>query len=244
MTKRNTQKTVTVFNTKDYDLFKFVASNRPVLEHHVKEIMSEIQRNNLTEENPIKVNRQYEIMEGQHTFHACVNLQMPVYYVYTKMTKSDIGGYNSAQKAWSYENVLNHYCVEGYHDYKILAGFRSRHPYPMSTLIILLSGEHTKRVMKEFRRGDFKVAQSLEIVEKLLDQIGEFKQYSDKVFRHRTFILAYIDVLTHPDYDHNVFVHKVGLVPSRFVKQESQKEYFRMIEDIFNYRNPNPIRLF
>ena len=233
-----------IYRTNNYDKFKFVVSNRPVSEHHVKEIMAEIQRNDLTAENPIKVTRSFEIMEGQHTFHACKNLNHPVFYMYTKMDKTDIGKYNSVQKSWNYNNILNHFCVEGVQDYKILAGFRKRHPYPLSTLIILLSGMNTKRVMNEFRNGDFVIEQRLDLVEELLSQIGQFKEYNDKIYRHRTFVLAYIDVLTHPDFDHAVFLHKLALSPNRFVKCEGRKEYFRMIEDIFNKRNSNPIRLF
>lgn len=235
---------MTLYKTSNYDMFKYIASNRPIEEHHVKEVMAEIQANDFRKENPVKVNRSHEIIEGQHTFQACVRLEIPVYYMYTKMTKQHIGRFNSSRKTWNMENVLHHYCVEGVHDYKVLAGFRTRHPYPLSTLIILLTGEHTKRVLSDYRKGEFKIGQSLDSVEKLLDSIKQFKEYSDKIYRHRTFILSYIDVLTHPDFNHDVFVHKVTLVPARFVKQENKRDYFRMIEDIYNYKNPNPIRLF
>lgn len=235
---------MTIYKTKNYDMFKLVSSNRPVTESHVKEIMSEIQANNFLAENPVKVNRGHEIIEGQHTFQACVRLEIPVYYMYTKMTKNHIGRFNSSRKTWSMEDVLHHYCVEGVHDYKILAGFRRRHPYPLSTLIILLTGENSKKVLSEYRKGEFKVAQSLDTVEKLLDNIKEFKEFSDKIYRNRAFITAYIDVLTHPDFKHDVFVHKVGLIPARFVKQENKRDYFRMVEDIYNYKNTSPIRLF
>lgn len=241
---KKTKVNVTIYKTKNYDMFKLVSSNRPVTEAHVKEIMSEIQANNFLSENPVKVNRSHEIIEGQHTFQACVRLEIPVYYMYTKMTKNHIGRFNSSRKTWSMEDVLHHYCVEGVHDYKILAGFRRRHPYPLSTLIILLTGENSKKVLSEYRKGEFKVAQSLDTVEKLLDNIKEFKEFSDKIYRNRAFITAYIDVLTHPDFNHDVFVHKVGLVPARFIKQENKRDYFRMVEDIYNYKNPNPIRLF
>ena len=241
---KKTKVNVTIYKTKNYDMFKLVSSNRPVTEAHVKEIMSEIQANNFLSENPVKVNRSHEIIEGQHTFQACVRLEIPVYYMYTKMTKNHIGRFNSSRKTWSMEDVLHHYCVEGVHDYKILAGFRRRHPYPLSTLIILLTGENSKKVLSEYRKGEFKVAQSLDTVEKLLDNIKEFKEFSDKIYRNRAFITAYIDVLTHPDFNHDVFVHKVGLVPARFIKQENKRDYFRMVEDIYNYKNPTPIRLF
>ena len=226
---KKTKVNVTIYKTKNYDMFKLVSSNRPVTEAHVKEIMSEIQANNFLSENPVKVNRSHEIIEGQHTFQACVRLEIPVYYMYTKMTKNHIGRFNSSRKTWSMEDVLHHYCVEGVHDYKILAGFRRRHPYPLSTLIILLTGENSKKVLSEYRKGEFKVAQSLDTVEKLLDNIKEFKEFSDKIYRNRAFITAYIDVLTHPDFNHDVFVHKVGLVPARFIKQENKRDYFRIV---------------
>ena len=114
----------------------------------------------------------------------------------------------------------------------------------MTTIIILLTGKHTKKVVNEFRNGEFRITQRLDLVEEILSKIGQFKEYNDRVFRHRTFVLAYIDVLTHPDFDHTTFIHKMSLSPNRFVKCESRKEYFRMIEDIYNKRNSNPLRLF
>jgi hypothetical protein len=243
MNKR-TKVNISIYKTNNYDMFKYIASNRVITENHVKEIMSEIQANNFLEENPVKVNKNHEIIEGQHTFQACVRLEIPVYYMYTKMTKKNIGRFNSSRKTWNMEDVLHHYCVEGVHDYKVLAGFRSRHPYPLSTLIYLLTGENSKRVLTEYRKGEFKIGQSLDTVEKLLDCIKEFKEYSDKIYRNRAFITSYIDVLTHPDFKHDVFVHKVSLAPSKFTKQENKRDYFRMIEDVYNFKNNNPIRLF
>lgn len=70
-TRNKTIEPLKVYKTTNYDKFKFVESNRKVSLRHVKEIISEIQRINLTSENPIKVTRSHEIMEGQHTFRAC-----------------------------------------------------------------------------------------------------------------------------------------------------------------------------
>jgi hypothetical protein len=232
------------YETMNYDKFSFVASNRGISDHHVEEIMSEIKRNDLRHENPVKVNENHEILEGQHTYIASKNLGLSIVYKYTDMTVSDIGLFNSVQKSWSYPDILNHYCVEGYQDYLILHEFTKKFPYPIATMVILLTAQNTKQILKDFKKGEFKITQSLKQVEDILIKLREFKEFDDRVFRHKTFVLTYFDLLTHPDFDHEILVHKCSIVPDRFVRKGTQKEYLRMIEDIYNYRNRNPIRLY
>ena len=232
------------YETMNYDKFSFVASNRGLNSHHIEEIESEIKRHDLRHENPVKVNKEHEIIEGQHTFQASKNLGLSIIYTYTDMNVSDIGLFNSVQKSWSYRDILNHYCVEGSKDYLELYAFTKKYPYPITTLIILLTGENTKQILKDFRKGEFVISQSLLGVEAILLKIREYKEFDDKIFRHKTFVLTYFDLLTHPDFDHETMVHKVSVVPDRFIKQGTQKEYLRMLEDIYNYRNRKPIRLY
>ena len=232
------------YETMNYNKFSFVASNRGINEHHVEEIMHEIKRNDLRHENPVKVNQDHQIMEGQHTYIASKNLGLSIIYTYTKMKISDIGPYNISQKSWSYPDILNHYCVEGYKDYLTLHQLTKKYPYPIATMVILLTGENTKQALKEFKSGDFVITQSLLEVEGILMKLREFKEFDDRIFRHKTFVLTYFDLLTHPDFDHEVLVHKCSIIPDRFIKQGTQKEYLRMLEDIYNYRNHQPIRLY
>ncbi len=232
------------YESTNYDKFKFVEANRNLNEHHVKEIMKEIENKDLRDESPVKVNRDWEIMEGQHTFAGCERLGLPVKYIFTKMTVDDIGRYNGSQKPWTSTNILQHYCVRGFENYLILQEFYKKYKYPISTLLVLLSGENTKRLFRDFKFGRFIVRQSVGQVQNILDKIAEFKEFNDKVFRHKTFVLTYIDCLTHPDFDHERLVHKVSIIPDKFVKCNTQVDYLRMIEDVYNYRNQEPIRLY
>ena len=232
------------YESTNYDKFKFVEANRNLNEHHVKEIMKEIENKDLRDESPVKVNRDWEIMEGQHTFAGCERMGLPVKYIFTKMTVDDIGRYNGSQKPWTSTNILQHYCVRGFENYLILQEFYKKYKYPISTLLVLLSGENTKRLFRDFKFGRFIVRQSVGQVQNILDKIAEFKEFNDKVFRHKTFVLTYIDCLTHPDFDHERLVHKVSIIPDKFVKCNTQVDYLRMIEDVYNYRNQEPIRLY
>ena len=237
-------KTPQQYESYDYNKFVFVGANRELSEHHVNEVMKEITNKNLGDENPVKVDKTFHIMEGQHTAIAYERLEMPIRYIFSKMTIDDIGRFNMARKTWQLKDVLNHYCVRGFEDYTILYGFYKKYHYPISTLIILLSGEHTKKLYKEFKFGHFKVNQSIAEVQDILNKIAEYKQFNKSIFRHKTFVLTYIDILTHPEFDHDVMVHKVSVVPDRFKEQKTQKNYILMLEDIYNYRNKKQIRLY
>jgi len=232
------------YESTDYNKFKFVEANRDLNEHHVKEIMKEIENNDLRDESPVKVSRNFELMEGQHTFVSCERLNLPVKYIFSRMTIDDIGRYNGSQKPWTSIQVLNHYCVREFENYLILNEFYKKYKYPISTLLVLLSGEHTKQLYKDFKFGKFEVRQSVAQIQSILDKIAEFKHFNDKVFRHKTFVLTYIDCLTHPDFDHDKLVHKVSIITEKFVKCDTQVDYLRMIEDVYNYRNQEPIRLY
>ena len=232
------------YESTNYEKFKFVEANRNLNEHHVKEIVKEIENKDLRDESPVKVSKDWEIMEGQHTFAGCERMGLPVKYIFTKMTVDDIGRYNGSQKPWTSTNILQHYCVRGFENYLILQEFYKKYKYPISTLLVLLSGENTKRLFRDFKFGRFVVRQSVGQVQNILDKIAEFKEFNDKVFRHKTFVLTYIDCLTHPDFDHERLVHKVSIIPDKFVKCNTQVDYLRMIEDVYNYRNQEPIRLY
>lgn len=240
---------VPIFKSTNYKKFLLIASNRLIKPAKVAKLKEEIERKDLTNENEIKVRinddgKTLIVCEGQHRFITCMELLMPIYYRYSNMEIDDIGLVNSVQDKWSLGDSLHHYCLRDIHDYKVLAGFRKTYQYPISTLIGVLTGRNDKTMLEEFRRGQFKVTQKLDFIHDLLGKIQSFKSYSDRVYRHRTFLKVYMDLLTHPDFDHEKMLHKVEQVPTRFKHCTKIFDYLRMIEDIYNYNNRNPIKLF
>ena len=234
-------------NEEDYNRFLLVESNRTIRPNKIANLRVEIERNDLTHENEIKVvlndDNKLIIVEGQHRFITCMDMKIPIYYRFSNMTLDDIGLVNSVQDKWNLNDSLHHYCNRGMHEYKILAGFKKQYKYPISTLIGVLAGRNDKTMCDEFRRGQFKVTQSLEFVHDVLGKIQEFRQYNDKVYRHRTFLAVYIDLLTHPDFKHEVLIRKIEQIPTRFVHCTRINDYLRMIEDVYNYNNRTPIKL-
>ena len=240
---------VPIFMTDDYDKFMLVDSNRLIKPAKISKLKEEIERKDLTSENEIKVcvsedGKTLIVIEGQHRFATCMELDIPIYYRFSQMEIDDISMVNSVQDKWTLYDSLHHYCIRGIHDYKVIAGFRKQYQYPISTLIHILSGRNDKTMLDEFRRGQFKVTQSLEFVHKLLSQIQEFKPHNDKIYRHRTFLKVYMDLMTHPDFSHDKMIHKVEQIPAKFIYCTKVFDYLRMVEDVYNYNNRKPIKLY
>jgi|TARA_Y100000310_G_scaffold343440_1_gene451087 hypothetical protein len=240
---------VPVFKTDNYDKFLLIESNRLIKPGKISRMKEVIERKDLTNENEIKVlvsedGKTLIVIEGQHRFITCMELGLPIYYRFSDMEIDDIGMVNSVQDKWSLYDSLHHYCERGIQDYSILHGFKKQYQYPISTLINVLAGRNDKTMLEEFRRGEFKITQGLEIVHDLLGKIQQFKQYNDKIYRHRTFLRVYMDLMTHPEFEHEKMMQKVEQVPMKFIYCTRVNDYLRMIEDVYNWNNRNPIKLY
>ena len=238
---------IKIHSTMNYAKFSLLRCNRPIMKTHVERIANEMIRRDLTKENPIKVNTDYEVMDGQHRLEACNQLNIPVYYQFTEMEPIDIGLFNSMSEKWNYEQYLHYWIEHDVEDYKILGQYRRRYPYAISAFIHLLTGDYGKRLYDDFKNGTFVITQSLASIEEILRKITQLKEFNDSIYRTKSFMMTYAyDVLTHPDFDHDKFLKKLALVPTKFIRQTKKKDYLRMIEDIYN-RNvsePNYIRFY
>ena len=240
---------VPVFITTNYDKFLLMESNRLIKPGKVSKLKEAIERKDMRNENEIKVRLSKDgktliVLEGQHRFKTCYDMGLPIFYRFSIMESKDVGLFASTQDKWTLHDSLRYYCVEGFHDYKILAGFQKQYKYPISTLINVLSGRNDKTMLDEFRKGEFEVTQGLEFVHELLSKIQEFKPFNDKVYRSRTFLKVYMDLMTHPEFEHERMLQKVEQVPMKFVFCTRVNDYLRMIEDVYNWKNRNPIKLY
>jgi len=98
--------------TTDYSLFK-VAKNRSVNPKDVAQKRKSIAQIGL--QSPIIVNRRYEIVDGQHRFHALRELNLPVDYLvsYNWKEEENTATINNTQKSWNTENWAEFRACQG-----------------------------------------------------------------------------------------------------------------------------------
>ena len=89
--------------TEDYSIFK-VARNRSVDAQRVAKKKKSIEQINL--QQPIIVNKRYQVVDGQHRFEALKQLGLPVYYVvsYNWKRDEDTATMNNTQDKWNTQN--------------------------------------------------------------------------------------------------------------------------------------------
>lgn len=88
-------------NTKDYESFRYLLSNREVNKLHVGRLVKSIAKNNLLHLNPVIVNPNMEVIDGQHRIAAAELLGVPVYFqIDDNVSKKDLSDLNSVKKNW------------------------------------------------------------------------------------------------------------------------------------------------
>lgn len=143
-----------VKSTTDYKIFGQITSNREVDKKHVKKLIKNISENNLLHLNPIIVNGNMEVIDGQHRLEAAQILGVPVFYFMDEnVDKTHISKLNSVKKDWKPIDYINYFTIEKKPGFDKLSAFITKHPlFPVSTCLMLLSSSGYKHT-SELRGG-------------------------------------------------------------------------------------------
>jgi|DEB0MinimDraft_6_1074348.scaffolds.fasta_scaffold34101_2 hypothetical protein len=115
-TANQPQSGMKIYETMQYEIFSFVDGNRELNSGKVNQLTAEIKKNGLL--MPIMVNNAYQIIDGQHRFHACKLAKVPVqYFVRANATVDTAANVNMAGSNWSPADWVNKYASDGNEDY-------------------------------------------------------------------------------------------------------------------------------
>jgi hypothetical protein len=107
-----------IYETTDYDKFKFIEENRKIDPNHVKRIQRMMEVDDDLHLHPIIVNSQMEISDGQHRFLAAKEMERPIFYVVDDSYDSrKLIAINTCQKKWEFADYLKYWCDQGYEEY-------------------------------------------------------------------------------------------------------------------------------
>lgn len=140
--------------TEDLSVFKTIDCNRAVSQSKVQQLISSINEHNLLSVNPIIVNDNMEVIDGQHRLEACRQMFIGVYFVRTaeKDTKAIIPLLNSNRANWTIDDYFNFHANTGVEAYVELRQFMADHCIDnLSLAFILYSNSKTKA--KDFKAG-------------------------------------------------------------------------------------------
>lgn len=194
-----------VYESKDYNKFRFLDNNRDINKNHVNKLIQSMREKRLI--SPILINESGQIIDGQHRFEAQKMLSLSIPYIIQ-------GGYGEeeAQRLnintsnWTLINWLNFYCKKGIKDYIVYKEFKKKYKFENEQCCQLLSGGYSR---SSFVGGVFKVRNYNKAV-KFAEMIWQIKPH----FKHiteRMFVRAILDCFNNKKYSHYQFLKKTKL---------------------------------
>lgn len=223
-------------NTNDYRLFKLRDDNRNVQESHVLKLMKSIKKMDFTEANPVIINENNEIIDGQHRFEACKRLEYPIYYTSINLNgKSGDAMINAniTQKNWSLDDYVKYYSSKPdlkYDDYRYLKYFNAKHPLSIGNCASVVAN-YAGGAHKEIKSGIFKKGNKdpEEIMHVLYSYIDIFK-----FAKTNNFIRTIIRIVRSGKYIHKIHYLKIEKNRRDCTECATVDQYIKMFEQYIN----------
>ena len=223
-----------VQTTFNYARFKFIKGNRLVDKGHVKRIKQSMSKQLLIE--PIKVNENDEIIDGQHRFTAAKELGLPIhYYVDATCGIDAVQAHNTISKKWENKDFLNLYCVKGYSHYIAFAAFQQeRKEFDISVLLVIaqnaaFGGGYTAL----FREGRF-IFSDIERAKTTVERLRDFKDFAK--YNEMRFVSAFVTLSSHAQYNHDRMAHKMERFGKFLQGCANRPQYLTALNEIYNYK--------
>lgn len=221
-------------STQDYSIFKEFTSNREVDEKHVKRLMKSIQRRNLLHVRPISVDKEMNVIDGQHRLEAARRMGIPVYFEQSDMSDDDISMLNSNQKNWSAIDYINHYTVKKVAAFSKLSSLISAHPDISISALITLSSIDGTRNLEQLKSGILNV-DNIDQAKEVCFFCEELNRKFQKCFVYDSrFPLAIGKALKAENFKMERFVEQIESNPRAFVPCHTKVQYLEMIQEIYN----------
>jgi len=231
-------KNVRVQYTNNYSKFKKIHSNRSLKTGILNKIERSMIENGLMLD-PIKVNEDWEVVDGQHRIHVSEKLGLGIYYIKIKgIGKKEMITQNSTGSMWNLKDFLGTCVKDGNPNYIKIQKFMYEFPmFSITDSCVFLNGGNQNIKGDTFRDGMY-VAGSLNTARELALNVMKLKDVYPLGYTRTVFVRTLLSTnLRNKDFTMEEFVKKSKVVPNEYFQiKGDRKGYKRMIEDIYNYK--------
>lgn len=236
MNIKHIEANVRIYFTRDYSIFNKVSGNRALNERKIERIKEEIIDGfDMLRYCPIIVDKDMNVIDGQHRLQVAKQLKSNIWYVITDaISLYEIAKLNTNTDKWKKKDFLNCYITLGVEDYKKLDEFQKKYNMPLSSAAKLLYEASLKgysEATQVFQSGNFKV-KHLELAEKTMDLCLEFSAFEKH--KAREFIQAIVVLIKNQKCDFDWLLEKFNQNTEALVEQVNYKNYLTNLEEIYN----------
>lgn len=249
----NVEKLTDVLVTKDYHQFGYIKGNREVDPTNLNNIIESLQTKQILESAIIVGldkksgdNKPFKIIEGQHRFEACKELNLPLSFIIREdfdielMEKSlsIVELLNTASKTWDISNFMYSKAITGLKPYLLYKELYEKYGFEHEIILYVINKREDRKMyirFRTFKEGNLQfdeddynyVNNKLGILQRILPKIEENGK--------RYYLKALIDIMNTPNVDTERLVErfisgKVSVPLSKTV----EKCYDVIVKDIYN----------
>jgi len=231
------EKELKIYCTKNYSIFKFLKGNRNI----------DITKKNRLKEamckkfiiNPIKVNENMEILDGQHRFMAAKESEKPIYYYISENEGiNEARTINKNMTSWKSWDYVESYALEN-SEYKKLCELPRIFPEITQKNFFIISAKdsfaRTKRTDKTdiIKDGLFKFKNYNDTI-KRIKQILDYKIIDGIDYTNFYFISAIWKITRSKKYNHKRMIDRLKNRP-KISPRATVSEYIDVLQEKYNY---------
>jgi hypothetical protein len=233
-----------IYFTTDYGRFKFMKGNRDLIERKINKIVDAIEQGvDILKYAPIIVNKDMEIVDGQHRFAVSKQLRTNVYYVIKEDAElSIVPTINSNSTKWKTADFLASYVDLGKIAYKALQAFVESFPgmsIQTGAKMLHAGTVVAPKVMEAFRDG-LLTTEHLDDAYDYAQMLKDFTPYIDNPYGERMFRVASL-LKDNGKYDHDLMLKKLEASGKRIDEVSSPKTIINQMELIINHHSQKRI---
>lgn len=232
---------VRIFTTKDYSKFTLSKYNREPRD--IKNLVQKIKENDYTEFQPILVDKELNIVDGQHRYLACMELGLPIHFIVSQDIHIFAAAHmNQASKNWSSMDYARHYAQRKNPEYIRLLDLC--HKYNQKISIMMSFGVQSSKSTshsQNVKAGTFKFRDDIDI-DDFFEHIKIFDEYYTFSKKER-FVKAVLKLYLNENYDKKVMEAKLRLNSGVVHEQPRVDLMTQELLKLYNYSSRKPLKL-
>ena len=224
--------------TTNYSIFSFLKRNRFINRGSVNKLKEAISAKGYRVYLPILVNKDMEIIDGQHRFTACREMGLPIYYQVVDETDDvkTILDLNTLSHTWQNKDYVHCYAEGMNQNYVRLENLSKEIGLsPSVCLAIAQKGKVSGSQNLKIKAGEIKFSldNSLSVRNfcARLDKIA----MATRLKKSTRFIMALVTLSKSENFNWNNMISKAEKYPTRAYPCRTEDEFLFMLKDLYNY---------
>lgn len=214
--------------TRDYSVFKLIKGNRTLNKRNFAKLVSSMKEKQLI--IPILVNKNMEVIDGQHRLEVEKELNLPVYYyVQEDYGIEEVKRANMVSSTWTKEDFLDMHITEGKESYIEIKRLLDESGINLSDILkafSIVQDSNVDIIAKQFEDGTFKI-EGIDAVESFLIALKDFNEF--EFYNTRQFVRAFMKLFFEEAYDHEKMVGRIAKRKTYITKRSTIDDYLVML---------------